>query len=206
MGKVGDPYLTAGVALAGAGLLRATPPSTPSPAPVPAVRLASVDAMLVPLSPPCSLGATIGCSTTDTLFGTSFVGPSPNALLDAAGGGSGAGNPPADPVFALIGLAGQIPILNIFIANGANAPLDCMGAACNGGNAGLLIGYGGRGGNGAPGVKGGPGQPGGNGGKSGTGGFAGTPGTGGIGATNGLPATNAGGSPHGPNGAPGNHG
>jgi hypothetical protein len=44
-------------------------------------------------------------------------------------------DPAANPISALIA---------VFISNGANAAANCTGAACNGGNAGLLFGVGGN--------------------------------------------------------------
>ena len=59
--------------------------------------------------------------------------------------------------------------IGFFIGNGTNAAADCVGSACNGGNAGILLG---DGGNGANGGKGGnAGLLFGNGGNGGNGNF-----------------------------------
>lgn len=55
MGISVGPYVTAGVAIAGAGIWLAAAPSTPTPTSAPTVRLASVQSRLAPpLSPPAS--------------------------------------------------------------------------------------------------------------------------------------------------------
>jgi hypothetical protein len=72
-------------------------------------------------------------------------------------------------------------LIAVFIGNGTNAPANCTGAACNGGNAGLLIGTGGAGANGGSGGNGGvndgAGGTGGNGGHPGLLGHPGSPGS-----------------------------
>jgi hypothetical protein len=110
---------------------------------MPAVRLASVD---VPLAPPPS--PTDTCGPLCGLFGPGLSAPTPAPLAAALTsiGSAGAADPPSGPIASLIG---------IFIGNGTNAPANCTGAACNGGNAGLLIGTGGAGANGGNGGNGG---------------------------------------------------
>ncbi|WP_059020358.1 hypothetical protein [Mycobacterium sp. M26] len=49
----------------------------------------------------------------------------------------------------------DVPIIGIFIGNGADAQPGCVGTACNGGNAGLLFGNGGNGLDGGTGGNGG---------------------------------------------------
>ena len=44
-------------------------------------------------------------------------------------------------------------VVGFFIGNGANAAFDCVGSACNGGNAGILVGNGGNGANGGSGGR-----------------------------------------------------
>src|ERR1700676_1451128 len=102
--------------------------------------------VLLAIAPGEAQAAPVTISAT-SLFGFNFSPPTPNALVGTAAN---------EPLFGPIGLAGQIPIVNIFIANGANG---APSSGANGGNAGLLIGYGGSGGSGAPA------QPGGNGGN-----------------------------------------
>ena len=81
--------------------------------------------------------------------------------------------PGPDPISALIGF---------FIGNGADAAADCVGDACNGGNAGILFGNGGAGANGGKG--GNAGLLLGNGGAGGDGSVAGV--AGGAGGRGGL--------------------
>ncbi|KKF00375.1 hypothetical protein WN67_19140, partial [Mycolicibacterium obuense] len=102
--------------------------------------------------------------------------PSPTSLLAAA---------PNRALRPMVGPGGWL------IGDGVDAAADCAGAACNGGNGGLLLGNGGQGanggaggnagfiGNGGAGGAGGIGQAGGDGGRGGT--FFGTGGTGGAG-------------------------
>src|ERR1700675_4073434 len=126
---------TMGIAIAGAGVLLAIAPGEAQAAPVTAPP---------PLSP--AISAT-------SLFGSNFSPHTPNALLAATISSGTAAN---EPLYGLIGIAGEIPVVNIFIANGTNG---APGTGGNGGNAGELAlfghgGNGGAGGNGATGTTG----------------------------------------------------
>jgi hypothetical protein len=94
--------------------------------PVQVVALASVDA---PLAPPCVLN--VVCTSPDGggLFGAGVSAPIPNALAAAV-----VGTGQSAPLYGLIGLAGQIPVVDIFIRNGTNA---AAGSGAAGGDAGL---------------------------------------------------------------------
>src|SRR5690349_1180280 len=124
-----------GAAMVGVGVLLAAPPG--APAPTPAVQLASFGSPLdpAPLAPATDWwldengGAVVGAG----------FNPTPNALAAAI---SGISFP-------------SLPILGIFIGDGADAQPGCVGAACNGGNAGILFGDGGKGLNGGSGGNGG---------------------------------------------------
>lgn len=168
---------TAGLLIAGAGLLAAL-----SDEPAQVTTAASFDSLVIPLSPAAEEPWWIG-------NGGSLVGsvgaPTPNALAAAA-------------------LVEPIPFRPLFgpggwlIGNGLDAAADCTGAACNGGNGGLVSGNGGNAGSGADGGNGGDGANGGTGGKggvfgksgetgtSGTTGSTGNGGTGGSGGTGGT--------------------
>ena len=113
--------------MVGAGLLLAAAPDAPGVA-SPEVQLASTDSVLVPLAPLTDETCfPYGCS----LIGSSLTPPAPNALA-AALPGVGATQ------FKLFG-------------NGANAPANCTGDACNGEDGGLFFGSGGNGANGGSG-------------------------------------------------------
>src|SRR4051812_31422131 len=110
------PYVTAGAALAGAGLFLSMTPAqtTPRPVVIAAVQLASFGAPL-PLSPTPCLPTSLSCQ------------PKPQALVGAAAS-------PAAVVGAFTDTCG-------LICNGA----DGTEAHPNGQNGGLLIGKGGNG-------------------------------------------------------------
>src|SRR5690348_13343037 len=85
MAKSVLPYVTAGVAIAGAGFWLATSPDQPAPATAaPAIQLASLES---PLAPPptgpalCPMDPT-ACGAT-SLFGPGVSPPTPNALKSA---------------------------------------------------------------------------------------------------------------------------
>ena len=112
----------------GAGLLMAAAPDAPGVA-SPEIQLASTDSVLVPLAPLTDeFCLPYGCS----LIGSSLAPPAPNALAAALTG---------------VGVT-QFKLFG----NGADAPADCTGDACNGEDGGLFFG---RGGNGANGGRGG---------------------------------------------------
>lgn len=143
------PLVTTGMAIAGAGFWLATSDAGTAEHSVATVQLASVESSL-PLTPP------VGTTCSDPLlcsglFGPAASSPTPNTLATALAeptelaaptvlATSAATDP--DPISALIG---------IFIGNGADAPADCTGDACNGRNGGLLFGSGGNGANGGGG-------------------------------------------------------
>ncbi len=129
-----------GAAMIGVGLLLASPPGTPPPAAsTAAVQLASFDSLLAP--PPLSPASANDWWLTEdsSLVGPGASAPTPTALAAAI---SGISFP-------------SLPILGIFIGDGADAPANCTGAACNGGNAGIFFGNGGKGANGGNGGSGG---------------------------------------------------
>lgn len=136
-----------------------------------AVRLTSIE---IPLAPPVG-----------GLFGSGASTPTPHKLAAAVQGSAG-----LRPLFGPGGL---------LIGNGLNAAADCTGAACNGGDGGLLWGFGGNGANGGAGGKAGlfggnggvggaglSGQAGGAGGNAGLFGAGGRGGTGGTGSSGGA--------------------
>src|SRR5882757_1566376 len=167
MSTIVRAHVMTGIAIAGAGFWLATAHGLPAPASMPAVKLMSVDAPLSPApNTPCGV---LPCTS---LFGPAVTAPQPTKL--AAALVSPTAGPAANPISALIG---------IFIGNGADAAADCTGAACNGGNAGLLFGTGGAGANGG---RGGNGGLIGNGGVGGAGVAGINNGTGGTGGTGGL--------------------
>ncbi|MGE2688682.1 hypothetical protein ACQI4D_02330, partial [Mycolicibacterium pulveris] len=130
-----------GAAMVGVGLLLAAAPDAPAPS-APAVQLASFDSLLA--SPPLS-------PTTEWWWwyegGRGSVradsNPAENTFAAALGGAAGFN------IFNPIGRGGWL------IGDGIDAAADCVGAACNGGNAGLLFGNGGDGANGGRGGAGG---------------------------------------------------
>jgi hypothetical protein len=68
-------YVTAGVAIAGAGIWLATATGVPAPSAAPAVQLTAVDSVLPPpLSPPAGPCVVLVCGD---LFGPSFATPTP---------------------------------------------------------------------------------------------------------------------------------
>jgi hypothetical protein len=123
-------YITTGIsgaALVGVGVLLATDPGAPTEA-TPEVQLASFGSLLAPQ--PLTPSTTtpwwwLGGGGTDNggggLFGASIV---PTALVAEIGGGTGFN------IFSPIGQGGWL------IGNGVDAQAGCVGAACNGGNAG----------------------------------------------------------------------
>ncbi len=175
-------YVTVGIAIAGASVwLAAAHDTTAVPPAWAALRLTSVDSPL-PLSPapsgPCSDPLCID------LFGHAAASPIPPGLAAAF---VSPAVTPTNPVLSLIG---------IFIGNGADAPANCTGAACNGGNAGILFGSGGNGANGGTGGNAGLLGNGGSGGAGNAAGVAGGTGgnggllfgNGGVGGTGGVGA------------------
>ena len=113
------PHATTGVAgaaMVGACILLAAPPGAPAATAAAGVELTSLDS--VPAPPPLSPLSDLRSS----LFGSGFAAPTPNRLASALVSG--------DPI-KLFG-------------NGTNAQPGCSGAACNGGNGGILIGNGGN--------------------------------------------------------------
>ncbi|MGB7507274.1 MAG: PGRS repeat-containing protein, partial [Mycobacterium sp.] len=165
-----------GIAVAGAGAVFALAGSgTALAAPIAAAPLAPVSSQCDPSVESCT---TLGSSSTMTLTPFALA-----AALDC----------PCDPVhswavgdpfYNLIGVFNYVPIVNIFVSNGANGAL---GSGVNGGNGGLWIGYGGTGGSGAAGQVGGNGGQGGlffgNGGDGGAGGTSAAGGNGGNAGT-----------------------
>ena len=113
--------------MVGAGMLLAAAPDAPDMA-SPEVQLASTDSVLVPLAPlEDEICLPYGCS----LIGSSLAPPAPNALAAAL-------TDVGVTQFKLFG-------------NGADAPADCTGDACNGEDGGLFFGSGGNGANGGRG-------------------------------------------------------
>jgi hypothetical protein len=138
-------------AIGGAGLVVATPA---------AALLASPGEAHA--APPVDL---FGCVVAP--FGSSCLSPDNVALAASLTGGLALADPFLD-------LAGAIPVVNVFIGNGA----DGTAAHPNGFNGGLLIGSGGDGYSPTT-----PGAHGGNGGNGGGGGSGGAGGTGGDGSS-----------------------
>src|SRR5581483_7678373 len=141
--------VTAGVAIAGAGMWGASVAGVPSAAAAPAIRLTSVDSVLSPpLAPqPNSLCPDQVC---DSVFGPAFSTPTPPKL--AAAITTPAADPATDPLSAFIAVfisngTADHPDAGLLIGNGyQGAPGQ------RGGNGGLLFGDGGAGGTGAVGI------------------------------------------------------
>src|SRR5690242_11372238 len=125
---------TAGIALAGAALWFAGAPDATPPAAGAEVRLTSTETVIAPLTPVTDEPWWISGGDR-SLFGPAT--PTPTGLA-AALTEIGAGRP-------IIGPGGWL------IGNGLDAAVDCSGAACNGGDAGILFGNGGKGANGGTG-------------------------------------------------------
>jgi hypothetical protein len=206
--RSGRAWAATAAAIGGAGIVLAAPGAALLVAPGVAQAAPVAANPVCPLFGGCASGG-LGSGIGDVV---GLAAPTPNAL---AVGVIGAGVD--GPLSALIGIAGQIPFVNIFVHNGA----DGTAAHPDGGNAGLFIGnggngysptaadrlilggnggnggtaglFGGNGGNGGNGVAGGTGLggvllPGGSGGN---GGSAGLFGDGGNGGNGGAGATGA---------------
>src|SRR6202171_5900656 len=159
-----------GIAMAGAGAALALASSgTVQAAPVLGPPLSPVTSLESPTTGLQCLMTATGCGPTgSSTFVLTPNPPTPTALAAALFSPTGLN----DPLYNLIGIGNFIPIVNIFVSNGANGT---PGTGANGGNGGLLIGYGGAGGSGAAG------QVGGSGGQGGF--FFGSGGAGGAGGT-----------------------
>lgn len=154
----------ASLAIAGAGRLAALTDDAQSS--TAGFELASFESLLLPQSPArADEWWLIAGDRNGSRIG-SGAAPGPTALAAASIAG---------PPRPIVGPGGWL------IGNGLDAPEDCTGSACNGGNGGLLFGNGGHGANG------------GNGGNAGLFGNGGNGGNGATGA-NGLAATTAGGT------------
>ena len=161
--KKTNPLLATAVAVGGAGVLFAAPAA--------ALLASPAEAHAAPTD---SVGDLLGCVVGSVLRG-SCVGATQNAVTPAA---VSAESPLTDP---LLNIAGEIPVLNLFIGNGA----DGSAFHPNGFNGGIFAGSGGNGYS--------PGTPGANGGRGGSAGlFIGDGGAGGNGANG--DATHAGGN------------
>ena len=126
--------------------------------------------------------AQTGIPIIDTIFGQALAGLGGGGIPLTPAGVVKTTTGLLDP---LINIAGAIPILNIFIANGTDAdPATCSGATCNGGDAGLFIGSGGNGANGRFDSATNTNRDGGNGGNAGL--FFGNGGNGGNGVNGGI--------------------
>src|ERR1700682_4487782 len=174
-----------GIAMAGAGAALALASSgTVQAAPVLGPPLSPVTSLESPTTGLQCLMTDTGCGPTghSNIVLTPNV-PTTNALAAALFSPTGLN----DPLYNLIGIGNLIPIVNIFISNGANGT---PGTGANGGNGGLFIGYGGAGGSGATGQAGGNGGQGGfffgNGGGGGAGGIGAAGGGGGDAGKAGL--------------------
>ena len=156
--KPARPFAATAAAIGGAGLVLAAP-------------------CAALMANPPEAQAQTGIPIIDSIFGGAFAGIplTPAGVVDTTTG-------LADP---FLDLAGAIPILNIFVGNGADAdPVTCSGATCNGGDAGLFIGNGGAGANGRFNAATGTNSAGGNGGNAGL--FFGSGGNGGNGVNGGF--------------------
>ena len=127
--------------MAGAGAILALGPGTAQAAPVvgPSVTPPTTQCLLMPVG--CSSSAQLGPSLySPTLIGYSAT---PNALAAVS---PLFAVPIVDgPLYGLIGIAGMVPIVNIFVSNGVNgARVPAPTAA----TPGYSIGYGGTGGSG----------------------------------------------------------
>src|SRR5882757_6297129 len=208
--KHGRPWATTAVVIGGTGMVLAAPAAALLISP--AVAQAAPPPVVDPLCP--LVGSCAGGSLGASIAGV--VGPA--GLVDPFGS-------PTD----LLGFAGGIPILNIFIGNGADGtalhpdgfngglffgnggkgftPTAVGATGGNGGAAGLLFGSGGSGGNGAAGDTVTAGGSGGNGGAAslfiGNGGSGGAGGTGAAGVNPTTTSTAAAGTPPSGNGADG---
>src|ERR1700677_2997415 len=104
------PFAT-GIAIAGAGVALAFTPGTAQAAPMPALPLSPAASPMCLLSSECSPSGLIGSN----ILALSPNTPTPNALAAALIG------PAANaPLYDLIGIAGLVPIVNIFVDNGTN--------------------------------------------------------------------------------------
>src|SRR5262245_57112605 len=118
----------AGIALAGFGALIVTANVAPPPAPGVRVQLATTEWALTPTCLLTDPGCSPSSGSTELVGNAGTV--TPTALLAAI-----ADRP-------IIGTGGWL------IGNGLDAPTDCTGDECNGGDGGLLWGNGGNGANG----------------------------------------------------------
>ena len=123
----------ASLAIAGVGLFAAL--SDDSPSTTADVELVSFESLMVPQSP----------APQDEWW----------LMAGEVGGQIGSGAARVPTALASVSVSGPIrPIVGPggwLIGNGLNAPEDCSGSECNGGNGGLLFGNGGNGANGGSG-------------------------------------------------------
>ena len=164
-------------------------------APLTTTSLAAVAAgLLLNETPPDTAPATV--STSDVSLASVST---PWWLLDSTANHSSQTVVPVRPTSSVGAGVGNDPfaLIRLFISDGIDASSDCIGTACNGGNAGLFFGSGGNGANGGNGGNGGSSNvglgnaKGGNGASvGGTGGNGGTA-TGGTNPTNGADGKNA---------------
>src|SRR5882757_7419585 len=168
-------------AIGGAGIVLAAPGAALLVAPGVAQAAPVAANPVCPLFGGCASGG-LGSGIGDVV---GLAAPTPNALAVGVVGAGVDG-----PLSALIGIAGQIPFVNIFVHNGADGTAahpdggngysptaaDRLILGGNGGNGGTAGLFGGNGGNGGNGVAGGTGLggvllPGGSGGHGGSAGL-----------------------------------